>query len=204
MKKNTVVLDFIRFTIPNKIVFGRTAISKMMAIQLFMNPDVMYPALTESVNKLETLYMSSRSGDHQQVALMHQAEVEFDELFRKLGNYVDRMADGDEAVILSAGFHLAKQPSPSEKSEFSVEAGDVPGTMVLKRKALAGASAYVWQYYVGTAAPAEGDWLFASSTTQTSYVMKGLTPGTKVWFRVAGVTKDGLQPFTDAIMKVVP
>lgn len=204
MRKNTVVLDFLKFSVPNKIVFGRMVLSKMSVIALFANPDVAYAVATAAINKLETYYMSSRGGDHEQVALMHQAENEFDELFRKLAYYVDRVADGDEAVILSSGFHLAKQPVPSEKPEFTVEAGDAPGTMLLKRKAVADASSYVWEYYVGAEVPTEDKWLFAGSSTKASYEMKGFSPGDKMWFRVAAVTKDGMQPFTDAIMKIVP
>jgi len=148
--------------------------------------------------------MLSRSGDHEQMALMHQAEAEFDDFFRKEGYYVDRVADGDEAIILSSGYHLAKQPVPTERPEFTAEAGDTPGSIWLKRKAFVGASSYVWQYYVGAEAPTEDKWLFASSTTQASFEMTGLETTSKVWFRVAAVTKDGMQPFTDPIMKVVP
>jgi len=204
MKKNTVVLDFLRFSVPNKIVFGRTVLSKMSVIALFEKPDMPYDTGTEIVNKLEKYYMSSRGGDHEQMALMHQAETEFNDFFRKLGYYTDRIADGDEAIILSAGFHLAKQPTPSEKPEFTVEVGDIPGTIWLKRKAVAGASSYVWQYYAGAEVSTEDKWLFAGSTTQASFLMTGLTSATKVWFRVAAVTKDGIQPFTDEVMKVVP
>jgi len=136
--------------------------------------------------------------------LMHQAEVEFDDIFRKLGYNVDRIADGDEAIILSSGFHLAKQPTPAEKAEFTVEAGDNTGSMWLIRKAVAGASAYIWQFYVGAETPTEELWVFGGSSTQASFQLSGLTSATKVWFRVAAVTKDGMQPFTDAIMKVIP
>ena len=163
-----------------------------------------YAIVIAIVDKLEDYYMSSRSGDHEQMALMHQTEVEFNDVFRKLAYNVDRVADGNEALILSTCFHLSKQPTPAEKPEFSVEAGATPGTMLLKRKAVAGASSYVWQYYVGAEAPEMDSWLFGGSTTQASFEMKGLASVTKAWFWVAPVTKDGMQPFTDGIMKVVP
>jgi hypothetical protein len=204
MRKNTVVLDFLKFSIPNKIVFGRTVLSKMSVIALFEKPDMPYATGTEIVNRLETYYMSSRSGDHEQVALMHQAEAEFNDYFRKQGYYVDRVADGDEAIILSSGFHLAKQPIPSDRPEFTAEAGDSPGSIWLKRKAVPGSSSYVWQYYIGAEAPTEDKWLFAGSTTKASFEINGLNSADKAWFRVAAVTKDGMGPFTDPIMKIVP
>ena len=99
MRKNTVVYDFLRFSVPNKVAFGRTVISKMSLLPLFANPVVAYLVVTAIINELEAYYMSSRGGDHQLVALMHQKEDEFDDAFRKLGNQVDQVADGDEAII---------------------------------------------------------------------------------------------------------
>ena len=203
MRKGTVVYDFLRFSVPNKVAFGRTVISKMSLLPLFANPVVAYLVVTAIINELEAYYMSSRGGDHQLVALMHQKEDEFDDAFRKLGNQVDQVADGDEAIILSTGFHLAKQPTPPERPDFFAEAGDEPGSMMLHRKAVDGAASYIWLYYVGADVPTEEKWLLAGSSTQISFLVKGLTQATKVWFRVAAVTAAGMQPYTDAIMKVV-
>ena len=203
MRKNTVVLDFLKFSVPNKIVFARTIVSKMSLLALFITPDVAYVIVTETINKLEGYYMSSRGGDHEQVALMHQAEEELDKVLRKLGLNVDRVADGDEAIILSTGFHLAKQPAPSERPEFTAEAGDTPASVLLKRKAVTGASSYVWQYFIGSEVPTDDKWLFAGSTTQASFLMTELPLGAKVWFRVAAVTAAGMQPFTDSICRYI-
>lgn len=203
MRKNTVVLDFLKFSVPNKIVFARTIVSKMSLLALFITPDVAYVIVTEAINKLEGYYMSSRGGDHEQVALMHQAEEELDKVLRKLGLNVDRVADGDEAIILSTGFHLAKQPAPSERPEFTAEAGDTPASVWLKRKAVTGASSYVWQYFIGSEVPTDDKWLFAGSTTQASFLMTELPLGAKVWFRVAAVTSAGMQPFTDSVNRFV-
>lgn len=203
MRKNTVVLDFLKFSVPNKIVFARTIVSKMSLLALFITPDVAYVIVTEAINKLEGYYMSSRGGDHEQVALMHQAEEELDKVLRKLGLNVDRVADGDEAIILSTGFHLAKQPAPSERPEFTAEAGDTPASVWLKRKAVTGASSYVWQYFIGSEVPTDDKWLFAGSTTQASFLMAELPLGAKVWFRVAAVTSAGMQPFTDSVNRFI-
>jgi len=203
MRKNTVVLDFLRLSISSKITFGRTVISNMSILALFANPDVAYATGTAIVNKLESYFMSSRGGDHEQIALMHQAEDEFDEYFRKLAKNVDKVADGDDAIILSTGFHLAKQPAPAERPEFTATAGDIPGSIWLKRKAFEGARSYIWQYYVGFEAPTDDKWLFAGSTTQATFLMTGLATASRVWFRVAAVTTDGMQPFTDAIVKMI-
>lgn len=203
MKKDKVVLDFRRIPVPNKITFGRFVISRMSSSDLFEKPDVTYEEALSTVNKLEEYYLTSRDGSHTQIALMHKMKEEYDEVFRKLAKYVDRKANGDAAIILSSGFNLVKQPKPREKTELRTEESNVSGIIKLRRPAVNKATAYVWQYYVGTEFPAEEQWLFGGCSTQASFEMKGLTPGTKVWFRVAAVTREGMQAFTKPVMRVV-
>jgi len=203
MRKDKVVFDYRRIPVPNKIAFGRFVISKMKAKKLFADPDVPYEEVESTVDKLEEYYLSSRDGSHTQIALMHQMKEEYDNIFRKLGKYVERKADGDTGIILSSGFNLVKQPKPRVKIELRVERGDISGTVKLRRAAVDKATAYIWQYFTGSEAPAEMDWIFGGCSAQTTFEISGLTPQTKVWFRVAAVTREGMQTFTDPIMMVV-
>lgn len=199
MRKDKVVFDFRRIPVSNKITFGRFVISRMSSSDLFVKPDVTYAEALSTVNKLEEYYLSSRDGSHTQIALMHHTKEEYDEVFRKLAKYVDRKANGDAAIILSSGFNLVKQPKPREKTELRIEKNNVSGTVKLRRPAVNKATAYVWQYYIGTEFPVEEQWLFGGCSTQASFEMKGFTPGTKIWFRVAAVTRDGMQAFTKPV-----
>lgn len=203
MRKDKVVFDFRRISVPKKIAFGRFVISKMSTSDLFTKPYVTYEESLSTVNKLGEYYLSSRDGSHTQIALMHQAKEEYDEVFRKLARYVDREAGGDAAIIVSSGFNLVKQPKPRERMELRVERTGISGTVKLRRAAVDKATAYVWQYYVGAKVPLENEWLFGGCSTQASFKMTGLTSGSRVWFRVAAVTRDGMQAFTQPVMKVV-
>ena len=176
----------------------------MSALPVFAQPDIPYADVSARINQLESSFIASRSGDHEQIALMHQSEDDFDHSLRTPGNYVDRVANNDEAIILSAGFHLSKQPAPSEKPEFSVQYGETSGSIWLVCKRVQGAKSYVWQYAPDVEAPHESDWKFGSASTQVKYLLTGLTPASKVWFRVAAVTSDGLQTYSKPIQKVVP
>ena len=204
MKRNKVVLNFQRFSVAEKIVFGRAVLSMMSNLGIFAEPDVAYAVLTELINRFEGHYEASRGGDHEQVALMHKDEEEFDKQFRKLAGFVDRKADGDDAIILSSGFHLNKQPASSDLPEFTVTMGDNPGCVWLKRKRQAGAASYVWQYSPNQEVPVGDNWLFGGSSTQASFQLTGLTSVSKYWFRGAAVTKEGLQPFCQPIQQIVP
>jgi len=203
MRKDKVVFDYRRISVSKKIIFGRFVISKMKAKELFSDPDVPYEEVESTVDKLEKYYLSSRDGSHTQIALMHQMKEEYDKVFRKLGEYVDRKANGDAGIILSSGFNLVKQPKPRAKIELRIETANIPGSVKLRRAAVDKATAYIWQYSMGGEAPTETSWIFGGCSAQTTFEIAGLTPQTKVWFRVAAVTRQGTQEFTNPIMKVV-
>jgi len=203
MRKDKVVFDYRRISVPRKIAFGRFVITKMRAKELFADPYVPYEEVESTVDKLEEYYLSSRDGSHTQIALMHQMKEEYDKVFRKLGEYVDRKANGDAGVILSSGFNLVKQPKPRLRIEMRIERGDIPGTVKLRRAAVNKATAYVWQYSIGGEAPTETSWIFGGCSTQATFEITGLTPQTRVWFRVSAITREGMQAFTNPIMTVV-
>ena len=203
MKKDHVVLSFVKEPIAKKIEIGRNVESKMRQIPIFNNPDVSYEELRASTDTLETRYVASLSGGKESTALMRQAETDWVDKMRREAYYVDRIADGDGAIILSAGFDLAKQPAPATRPEFSVELGEKSGSVILRRKKVEGARSYIWQYYIGETPTADANWVNAEVTTQASVELTGLKTLTKYWFRAAAVTADGTSPFTDPIMQAV-
>lgn len=142
--------------------------------------------------------MASLTGGKEATALLHQAQENWINNMRITARYVDRIADGDSAVILSAGFSLAKQPTPAVRPEFSVELGEKSGSVYLHRQRVVGARSYIWQQSTDGI-----NWEVAQVTTQASVELTGLTSLTKYWFRVAAVTIDGTSAFCDPIMQVV-
>lgn len=205
MRKVKVVLDFLKFPVAEKIVFYRNVITAMTGNASFASPDVPLTELTTVLTTLEQAEDEAGDGARTSIARRNQAEEVADIAFRKQAMYVDRIADGDSAVILSSGFHLSKQPEPAQRPQFEVEAGGNSGEIILTRKAQPGAKSYVWQYCIGSL-PVNGDgnWIFAGASTQSKYVISNLESGSKCWFRVAAVTIGGMAPWVDPVMKVVP
>jgi hypothetical protein len=78
MRKDKVIFDYRRISIPLKIAFGRFVITKMKAKELFANPDVPYEEVESMVDRLKEYYLSSRDGSHTQIALMHQMKEKYD------------------------------------------------------------------------------------------------------------------------------
>jgi len=204
MKKVKPVLDFIKFSVSEKIEFFRNIVSKMTGNASFPSPDITLATATTQINTLETDVAAAKSGAHQSVAKMHQSLKIVDTTFHKLASYVDRIADGNDAIILSSGFHISKQPEPRRTKTFEVNAGENPGEIELAHKTVQGAKSYVWQYSIGTLPTDEKQWIYCDSTTKAKFKITGLESATKAWFRVLAVTINGTQPCSDPVMKVVP
>lgn len=203
MKKDHVVLNFVKIPISQKIEIGRSVDSKMRGNPRFASPDVPIDELKASTDLLEERNVAAITGGKEATLLMHQAEDVWVDKMRKTALYVDRTADGDGTIILNAGFDLAKQPSPAVRPEFSVELGDKLGSVLLRRQKVEGAKSYIWQYSIGEIPASESDWVTAQVTSQASVELTGLTPLSKYWFRVAAVTITGTTAYCAPIMQVV-
>jgi hypothetical protein len=203
MRNDHVVLDFVKEPIPQKIETGHNVEGLMRQNPIFAKSDVPIDDLKMCNDLLQSRYVASISGGKEETALLHQAEEVWIDKMRKTAKYVDRVADGDGAVILSAGFNLAKQRSPSTRPEFSVELGEKSGSVLLRRQRVEGARSYIWQYYIGETPTNDADWVTAQVTSQASVELTGLKPLTQYWFRVAAVTIQGTTAFCSPIMQVV-
>jgi hypothetical protein len=71
-----------------------------------------------------THFVAAQNGGKAETTLMHQTEALWDDAMRKMARYVERVADNDEALILSTGFNISKQPIPSPRPELIVELGE--------------------------------------------------------------------------------
>ena len=204
MKKDFVVLDFVRIPVSEKVEFIRSVSTKMKENPNFPTPDVSLDELDAKADQLESRSVAALGGGKEAKALMRQAEAEANKLLRKMAKYVDRIADGDVAIILSAGFNLAKQPAPAVRPDFSVELGEKSGSVVLRRQAVDGVRSYIWQHCMGdTPADNEADWVTAQVTSKATAEITGLTPLSKYWFRSAAVTPSGIMAYNSPILQVV-
>ena len=157
--------------------------------------------MTNAANDLELRYNEAQGGGKQQTADMHQALKTLTDLLHRQAQYVDRIAAGHEAVILSSGFSMSKQPSPANHPVFSVTNGEKEGEMILKHKAVDKAKSWVWQYCADPIVAV--NWTLAGVSTKASFIVKGLNPGAKFWFRAAHVSINGQSAWCDPCAKIV-
>ena len=203
MKKVNVVFDFVHLPISGKVAKGRNIITDMMNNPNFPTPDISLDLVKELTDLLENRSLAAQNGGKAETTLMHQTETVWDDAMRKMARYVERIANDDPAIILSAGFNLSKQPLPYQRPELSAEQGEKSGTILLRRQAVPGAKSYIWQYCINTLPENESGWTFAAATSKASTEIDNLIPVSKYWFRVAAVTPQGVTAYNDPIMHII-
>ncbi len=196
-------LGLAKLSIPKKIEKARQVVKAMSANPVFVNPLPGLATVTTATDELESAYNDAQNGGPAQTAVMYAKEAKLDRLLTQLGNYVEIIADGDEAIILAAGINV-KGKGVRQANKFTVTDGDQEGEAILVTPVKPRAS-YVWQRSVDplpTEPPeaANGSkWEQIGITTVATLTVDSLMPGTKYWFRVAPVTNTGQGLWSDPI-----
>lgn len=195
MTEKFAVLSCLQLERNNKIEFIRNVLSQMINNEHYPNPDVPLSEISDTCNQLEALMFRASTGDRLLKMECNNFEKMLDDKIRKLVNYVNRTANGNELILLSSGFEINKDKKAPVMPLFSVEAGPVSGSVKLKRKRDINAKSYTWQMCAKDLPVEENDWVIAGQSTQSTFTIKDLTPLSKYAFRVAVLTNEGLQPY---------
>ena len=198
MRKINVLLDYSRFSVAEKIVFLRNVVARLTNHATFDNPDVSLADGTAKADKLEAASLAAKDGARTAISAMRDAELDVDKYLKKLAIYVERIADGDETLILSSGFHISKEPESFQKPALAVVNGKNSASVLLKAKAIDKAGAYIWQVSRN-----KTEWTTLGHSTRADFEVSGLTIGEICYFRVAAITSTGTTDFTEPVMKVV-
>jgi len=198
MKKLKVVTSFTTLPVVDKASFCRNVLVKMASNALFNAPDVSFADATAALDALDAAILAAKDGAHIAISIRNDCEKVVDAKFILLAKYVDRIADGDETTILSSGFNESRQPSTPTKEELTVKDGDFPGSIFTKSWLIDHNGSYRWEIRLLGAI----EWVVYVSI-QSSFVISGLISGSTYEVRVAAVTKDGQQPFSQIVTKLV-
>jgi len=204
MKKFKVKYSFARLSTGELIEFSRSSMAKMNSNPHFLAPEVPFPEMATSTDQLETDYKISRKGGGKvATATTNASRIALETLLRRQSDYVNKVADGDESIILSSGFEPTKVPVPAIRPLFKVTNNGIPGQVKLTCKAVQGATAYVWQMFKGSVPADEKLWIFAGVSVQVKFVVENLDSISNYWFRVAPVIRSGVLNWSDPLMEVV-
>ena len=146
----SVSMDFKRLSIPEQVVFGQNVHDQMLAnILIFPTPDVPLATLLSTNDDLATKAHEAETGDHSKVAAMYDADKLWDTTFGTQAEYVDRIANGSETIILQSGFTATKSETipatiPNVPLVTEAKVNPVPGSVHVEVEYQKGVRQYLY------------------------------------------------------------
>ncbi|MBI4947059.1 MAG: fibronectin type III domain-containing protein [Bacteroidetes bacterium] len=189
--------------IPGKIEKARFIVTSMTGNINFTTPVPALAIITTNANNLESAYIAAQGGGVDDTANMHAKEQILDLSLKSLAAYVEGIANANpanaEAIILGAGMEVKTQAIHTAR-DFHVETTENPGEVKLITK-FVGRATFIWQ--MATDPNNESSWQTIGQATQAKLVKTGLTSGTRYYFRVAVIDKDGQHPWSHVLNTIV-
>ena len=203
MTRSKVLLDMMSFAPAPKVLAYENVISCLTANIDYTMPDVPLSELTLLLGNFKKSILDSADGSHVAKAQMHANEILVDNAYRNEAAYVQRLSGGNEAKILSSGFSVAKPHGPHHKAEFAALDGPNSGSLKLVCDTVEKAGSYEFQMYEGDDPEGELGWKTIGQSTAASFVITGLIPLKKYYFRFRAVTTQGVTDYCAPISKFV-
>ncbi len=130
-RKPVVKIDFILKSIPDKLEFAQLVHDHVKANPLkFVTPDLDLLVFQQDIDELRNQYGLAQAGDHvAEEKVKNLVKVMNDDL-RVMAKYVSRVAKGDAAVIVLAGFTSTKTEIVKSKRPVKGVLTGMPGTEI--------------------------------------------------------------------------
>ena len=113
-RKAKASLDFVGFTIPQKIAFGPEVTAALtLNVGTFATPDVPVADMVSATADLALKYAAAGGGSHLAVQALKNSEKAWDKKYTTNANYVTRIADGETEIVLLSGYHSTKTETTS-------------------------------------------------------------------------------------------
>lgn len=186
--KIKIKINFSRYTDSDLETVAGFILQSMTGNAHFPSPIPTLAELQTALTTYSTALVKAEDLGRLNVAEKRQARRQLELLLGQLGMYVMYIANGDEVILTSSGYSLAKEPEPqniANPGNVTLGNGVSTGEMVASVKAVAGARSYIHQI---TADPLTPESVWQSSTSSKSKMLySNLQPGTKYWVRIAAV-----------------
>jgi hypothetical protein len=205
-----VKLNFRNLTVPEKVARAQQVVAALTGNSHFPTP---HPALAEVSAAAAALAAAAEAAQaarreaQSRTAAREAREDELTQLITQLGGYVESVAGGDEALIMSAGLETRSEPTadssaPAAPETLTATTGDREREVELAWDTVRGARSYVVER--ATDPQAADSWTQAGVSPRSSLVVEGLESGKRYYFRVAAVTLNGQSPWSNHAVKVAP
>lgn len=187
------------------IVSGNTVSVNMENNPYFPTPSPGVTAIRTATDEFLAAEQKAQSGSREDVAVKNQKRKVLEKNLHDMAVYVNLTANGNEAMLLSSGFELAKKAEPvgplAAPEGLKVKPALSKGSVDLSCKRVAGASSYGFEYRLLTG-ESENGWVRVDSTKH-QVLVNGLTSGSKYAFRVVAIGADPQRNWSDEVNSFV-
>jgi hypothetical protein len=162
----------------------------------FATPPVTLVNFLAIIDAWDTALEQSQPGGRDRITAKNNARAALEDALRKLGGYVNTIANGDEAIIEQSGF-----PSYDTTHPAGGPVTFVPQNLRLERTAVSGGVTAKWdgdgtraiyELQTNTGDPnAPANWSYKGSFSGGRADLNGMTPGATLWVRVRKIGTGG-------------
>ena len=139
------------------------------------------------------------------VAIKNQKRKTLEDLLQDLAVYVNQTANGNEAMLISSGFDLAKKSEPigplPAPENLKITPGKSKGSLQLSCASVSGAKSYGFEYRLINS-ESENGWVRVDSTKR-KVLLTDLSRGKQYAFRVLAIGTNPQRNWSDEINSFV-
>jgi hypothetical protein len=196
------VLKIPEYEVPRFIVYARSIVKAMTDNSWFPSPHPPLATVAAAIDALDEAQTATLTRMAGTVEVRDEKRRVLKRLLDQLCAYVQATADAHPehaaSIIESAGMYVKKKRVYAAVP-FRVKPGDVSGEMVLVAPVAGNRSAYDWAYSID----GMKTWIVLPTTVRASTTVRGLVPGSTVYFRYRTVTKDGTSDWSEPVSIIV-
>jgi hypothetical protein len=171
----------------------------------FKDPDPALAIITAANNAFLASIAKAQNGTKEDTVIKNNCRAALETLLKSEADYVQRVSNGDEAIILSSGFDVNRKQGTigqlDKPTNLTLKPGSNRGTLLFSCDVVANASFYVIEYTEGPVT-ADSVWI-QTTTTKHKLLIEGLTSGKQYFFRVAGGGSDPSRVWSDIVSSYV-
>lgn len=190
------------------VIYCRGIILKMTDNPHFTTAAAHVALLTTATDELEAADIAASDGGKSLTAAVRQKRLEVFNVMRPFRDYVNEIGDGNEEVLNTTGFALAKLPTP--KTELTIPADvktktlPAPGEVEVYCKRVPGATGYQIRHRPISDKPEEGpeaenDWVAADPLGQLRQVITELESVTVHEFQMRAIGAGKPSPWSGSV-----
>jgi hypothetical protein len=164
-------------------------------------------AFGASIQTLETSIAAAQGGGKTVVSAKNKARAATAKLYRQLGHYVEANCKDDINIVNASGYKVANltkvPPQPVSKGVIDkIDAGAVPGEVIVKGRSIPKAKSYVLRSASLGADGRPGTFTEIALTNPRKISVTGLTPGTTYAFQIKALGVLGFGDWSDVALRM--